>query len=67
MTCPYECHQVGGPWIAENPSCPTHGWQGQQSLRDYEEKMKAIHEILCRCWLRDISADEALEEIEILI
>ena len=23
--CNYECHQIGGPWIAENPDCPVHG------------------------------------------
>jgi len=35
MNCGYECYQVGGPWIAENPACPVHGakapqreWQG---------------------------------------
>ena len=20
-----ECYQIGGPWIAEDPSCPLHG------------------------------------------
>lgn len=25
MDCGYECYMVGGPWIAENPSCPFHG------------------------------------------
>lgn len=20
-----ECYQIGGPWIAEDPDCPTHG------------------------------------------
>lgn len=20
-----ECYQIGGPWIAEDPSCPRHG------------------------------------------
>jgi hypothetical protein len=25
LNCPYECHQIGGPWIAENPDCPKHG------------------------------------------
>ncbi len=42
MNCGYECYQVGGPWIAENPACPVHGaeapqreWQG---LTDEEAK-----------------------------
>lgn len=25
MSCPWQCHEIGGPWIAENPSCPFHG------------------------------------------
>ena len=25
MKCEYQCHEVGGPWIAENPDCPVHG------------------------------------------
>lgn len=25
LGCGYECHMVGGPWIAENPACPFHG------------------------------------------
>lgn len=23
--CPWRCHEIGGPWISENPSCPFHG------------------------------------------
>jgi hypothetical protein len=30
VNCGYECHQVGGPWIAENPACPIHGPDGQR-------------------------------------
>jgi hypothetical protein len=25
MMCPWQCHQIGGPWISMNPSCPFHG------------------------------------------
>ena len=25
MICPWQCHQIGGPYISENPSCPFHG------------------------------------------
>lgn len=25
INCPWKCHLIGGPWIAENPSCPFHG------------------------------------------
>jgi hypothetical protein len=36
MNCGYECHQVGGPWIAENPACPIHGADGQRRDRDLD-------------------------------
>lgn len=26
VECPWQCHRIGGPWIAENPSCPFHGY-----------------------------------------
>ena len=29
MRCEYRCHEVGGPWIAENPICPVHGRDAQ--------------------------------------
>lgn len=29
MRCEYRCHEVGGPWIAENPVCPVHGLDAQ--------------------------------------
>lgn len=25
LRCPWRCHEIGGTWIAENPSCPFHG------------------------------------------
>ena len=36
MKCPYQCHEVGGPWIAENPDCPIHGRdaQAEESIQD---------------------------------
>ncbi len=24
LRCPWQCHEIGGPWIAENPDCPFH-------------------------------------------
>lgn len=26
--CGHQCHQIGGPYIAENPDCPIHGVNG---------------------------------------
>lgn len=62
--CAYHCHEVGGPFIAENPECPIHGPAGQQAMQDREE---VVREILCRVWCREISADEGFEEIDDLV
>lgn len=36
MRCAYQCHEIGGPWIAENPDCPEHGAEGV-AARELEE------------------------------
>jgi len=28
MDCGHHCHEIGEPWIAENPDCPIHGANG---------------------------------------
>jgi hypothetical protein len=42
VNCGYECHQVGGPWIAENPACPIHGADGQRRDRDLERLSERV-------------------------
>lgn len=36
MSC--QCHQIGGPFIAEDPDCPKHGIYGRE-LREQAEAM----------------------------
>lgn len=33
-----ECYRIGGPWIAEDPSCPVHGSASQGR----EDRIEAI-------------------------
>lgn len=63
MLCEHECYLIGGPWIAENPNCPAHG-----SNRDYinDGYRQSKLNVLIRCWNREISADEALDELDYL-
>lgn len=48
MSC--ECHQIGGPWIAEDPNCPRHGVAAQararelDAVRDQVSKMTTVEE-----------------------
>lgn len=63
MTCGFECHQIGGPWIAENPDCPIHGREAQSKAAAHENDKDAIHSILMDTWHRSMSADDALDEI----
>lgn len=48
MKCQYQCYEVGGPWIAENPDCPVHGHEAQaeQNARQWEKERlyQQIHE-----------------------
>lgn len=60
LDCGFECHRVGGPWIAENPACPFHN--GTHSDRQQE-----IRSILEQVWYREISADDGYDLIESLL
>ena len=40
MSC--ECYKIGGPWIAEDPNCPTHGYAGRTGIAALEEKIKEL-------------------------
>lgn len=60
MLCKYECHMIGGPYIAENPDCPVHGAYAEGTHGDRQE---AIREILYRVWLRDLSSDDGYDLI----
>lgn len=63
MHCGYKCHKVGGPWVAENPACPVHGVEGQRREVQREQFEDKLLQILIDCWHRQISADDAYEEI----
>lgn len=47
MKCGYQCHEVGGPWIAENPDCPIHGLAAQSEQESREEEKTRLKEALC--------------------
>jgi len=43
MSC--DCYKVGGPWIAEDPNCPKHGYEAQakeerQAEARYEQEQE---------------------------
>ena len=40
--CPWECHLIGGPWIAENPDCPFHGANAQPVPKWLGERLLAL-------------------------
>ena len=50
MRC--ECYRIGGPFIAEDPNCPIHGYEAQarekeeRAYRESEEEMQ--NELLAR-------------------
>ncbi len=44
MDCGHECYRVGGPWIAEDPNCPIHGWAAQRRSDDLDVLQSKIGE-----------------------
>ncbi len=34
-----DCYRIGGPWIAEDPNCPTHGTEARIK-RDEAESLR---------------------------
>ena len=42
MLCDYECYQIGGPWIAENPACPVHGTEAQRRDLDLDRLSERV-------------------------
>lgn len=51
MSCAFHCHEIGGPFIAENPECPIHGADGI----DVDEFRSMISRLCDR--LQSLSAD----------
>ena len=47
MSCGHQCHQVGGPWIAENPDCPIHGYMAQREESRVESAKDDLRRQLC--------------------
>lgn len=39
-----DCYKIGGPWIAEDPDCPEHGYAAQQRQRERESKDSDIED-----------------------
>lgn len=53
-----DCYQIGGPWIAEDPDCPTHGIAAQGRRSDREFTVSSI-----RSRLRQADDIGSLKEI----
>lgn len=39
-----QCFMIGGPFIAEDPECPAHGYEAQRLEREEEERQRLIDE-----------------------
>lgn len=43
-----ECYRIGGPFVAEDPDCPEHGWEAQREAREQEEEQASLDQRLSR-------------------
>jgi len=61
-SCGYQCFIIGGPFIAEDPACPTHGTlqrvKSRSALNPFQEVTDFIDE---RCVPSKMSKEEAIE------
>lgn len=65
MNCPWECHQIGGPWISENPKCPFHGINRLPELEDGGYDIDSeLGEELCREQKEKSGETSQVKEIE---
>jgi hypothetical protein len=44
MKCGYQCHEIGGPWISENPECPVHGIEAQREEKYREQTKEQLYQ-----------------------
>ena len=44
MKCEYQCYEVGGPWIAENPDCPVHGTEAQREEKQRDRTKERLYQ-----------------------
>jgi hypothetical protein len=42
MSC--DCYKIGGPWIAEDPDCPKHGWEAQREEKEREAERQSLED-----------------------
>jgi len=58
MSC--QCHQIGGPFIAEDPDCPAHGLRAQERKARIEDLARLAETetsfIALREYIREIHA-----------
>jgi hypothetical protein len=72
MDCGHQCHEVGEPWIAEDPNCPIHGINGIGEDLERIDDMRAVirqlvealegHRHAAHCSMGLDAEDEALIE-----
>ena len=39
-----ECYQIGGPWIAEDPECPAHGYLAVREQEETQDRIFALEQ-----------------------
>ena len=49
-----DCHQIGGPWIAENPNCPKHGIAAQERVQQLDQLRAQIDTVTTVAEARDL-------------
>ena len=59
MKCAYQCYEIGGPWIAENPLCPVHGHSAHLEHTHRDRAKTELHQ--------KIADAQGLEELQAVL
>jgi hypothetical protein len=67
MSCQSQCYTVGGPWIAEDPNCPIHGYEAQREAEMREQERMEREEREAEQESRLEALEETIEELKNLL
>ena len=59
-----ECYLIGGPWIAEDPACPVHGYQAQRDAEERERDRQAQEDHLNEMNIQIKAIEQSVQELK---
>lgn len=74
MSCGYQCFEIGGPWISENPDCPFHGTEAkareaqalaqEDKIRVLERQLDVVTQMVLKQGDRIAALEQTLKKLK---